>query len=269
VKRLLGVVAFALVAAPGPAAASDRQVSMLRNVYSPSHLVAITGDRVTWTNSDFSQHNVNGDGFASPNLLRGETYQHTFASAGTFPYRCTVHLGMRGTVSVYPVYLSAPAGPAAYGRSVVVRGLAPDGSSVEIRRVSDGTTVATASAGAQGSFTATLAAPLPGQYVAVASGATSPAVRVAIRPRLSIRTRRSGGVTVVTLSATPSQSGASVVLERARGSGWARLAGSRLNAASQATFRVRATASMRVRARLVRGVGGYAPTTSAVVSVRR
>lgn len=36
----------------------------------------------------------------SGTLAAGVGFQHTFASAGTFPYRCTIHPGMTGSVTV-------------------------------------------------------------------------------------------------------------------------------------------------------------------------
>jgi Copper binding proteins, plastocyanin/azurin family len=41
-------------------------------------------------------------GLTPPNALTttGKTFQHTFTTAGTFPYFCQVHPGMAGTVIV-------------------------------------------------------------------------------------------------------------------------------------------------------------------------
>jgi plastocyanin len=52
---------------------------------------------------------VAGDGsFSSPDVRSGTTYQHTFATAGTFTYFCDIHPGMTATISVAP----APGQPA-------------------------------------------------------------------------------------------------------------------------------------------------------------
>jgi plastocyanin len=41
-----------------------------------------------------------GPELGSPLLGNGATYQHTFASAGTYPYHCSIHTFMQGTVIV-------------------------------------------------------------------------------------------------------------------------------------------------------------------------
>ena len=38
----------------------------------------------------------------SGNIPNGGTYVHTFATAGTFPYKCTIHSGMTGSITVDP-----------------------------------------------------------------------------------------------------------------------------------------------------------------------
>lgn len=67
------------------------------------------GDTVTWTNSSgfhtvtecdaaFSECPPPG-GFSSPGLTEDDTFSHTFAAPGTFPYYCEVHPeAMRGRI---------------------------------------------------------------------------------------------------------------------------------------------------------------------------
>lgn len=43
-----------------------------------------------------------GGDFDSGRLFTGATYSHTFDEAGTFPYRCTLHAKMDGTLTVDP-----------------------------------------------------------------------------------------------------------------------------------------------------------------------
>ena len=71
-------------------------------VFSPSSLSIVTGDTVTWTNNGTAPegHDVTGDGLASGNLQEGQGYSHTFTSAGTFNYICSLHPFMKGSVTV-------------------------------------------------------------------------------------------------------------------------------------------------------------------------
>jgi len=62
------------------------------------------GDTVTWVNEDNVPHTVTTTGgptsFDSGTMNKGETYSHTFTSAGTWSYYCAVHPDMKGTVVV-------------------------------------------------------------------------------------------------------------------------------------------------------------------------
>jgi len=272
VRKLVALVAGVAVVVPSSAAAANRRVTMVPNVFQPSRVVALVGDTVTWTNNDFSNlHNVNAPTFASPDLARGQSFTSPpFGAPGTIAYHCTRHVGMRGMIAVYSLYLSGPATPVAFGRSAVLTGLAPEGSGVSIRRLADGATVATTTASAEGTFSVTIPSPAPGAYQAVAAGRTSAAVPIAVRPRVRLETRRAPrGVVLATVSTRPGQAGATVAIERAWRGGWRRLATKRLGSQSRVSFRLRPSGSMRIRARLVRPVDGYAVATSASVVVRR
>ena len=60
------------------------------------------GGRVLWQWTDSVVHNVVSPDFASSKELDGGTHAVRFDRAGTFPYRCTLHVGMDGTVVVVP-----------------------------------------------------------------------------------------------------------------------------------------------------------------------
>lgn len=77
--------------------------------YVPDPLNVATGTPVTWTNDDSTLHTVtsgspeggtSGTEFDSSYLAAGKTFQHTFSSAGTFDYYCTLHPFMVGKVIV-------------------------------------------------------------------------------------------------------------------------------------------------------------------------
>ncbi|MDQ4012998.1 MAG: cupredoxin family copper-binding protein [Thermoproteota archaeon] len=77
-----------------------------RNSYNPNPIEIKLGDTVTWINNDSSPHTVtssSNDGsitFDSDVLRRGETFSFTFDKEGQYPYLCTLHPSMVGTVVV-------------------------------------------------------------------------------------------------------------------------------------------------------------------------
>lgn len=75
-------------------------VEMDRFCMSPTVLRVQPGTAVTFTNRDPVLHNLFGLGFGYGDLAPGVSVSHTFADAGTFPYACTLHPGMVGTVVV-------------------------------------------------------------------------------------------------------------------------------------------------------------------------
>jgi len=83
-------------------AASGNTVSIVNMSFSPANLSVSAGTTVTWTNNDAMTHTVTSDGgiFDSGNLAGGKAYSRAFATAGTFPYHCTIHPGMTGTITV-------------------------------------------------------------------------------------------------------------------------------------------------------------------------
>jgi nitrite reductase (NO-forming) len=73
--------------------------------FSPSTLTVKAGTTVTWVNDDSTIHTVVGDTFDSRNekkdgLGKGDTFSYTFNTPGTYPYHCTMHPFMTGTVIV-------------------------------------------------------------------------------------------------------------------------------------------------------------------------
>jgi len=87
---------------PPPGGNTSNSVSIVNMSFSPVNLSIAVGTTVTWTNNDYTTHTVTSDGglFDSGNLGAGKTYSKQFATAGTFPYHCTIHAGMTGTITV-------------------------------------------------------------------------------------------------------------------------------------------------------------------------
>lgn len=75
------------------------QVNVIDNAFEPKTIHVSVGDTVTWVWKGSVKHNVTGPGFNGPTQKRG-TFEHTFNSAGSFTYNCTIHPGMKGTVKV-------------------------------------------------------------------------------------------------------------------------------------------------------------------------
>lgn len=71
-------------------------------VFGPQTLTVPVGTTVTWTNSDDIPHtSVSTEGvFKSKVLDTDEKFSYTFTKAGTYPYYCTIHPKMTGTVVV-------------------------------------------------------------------------------------------------------------------------------------------------------------------------
>ncbi|MBS3142422.1 cupredoxin family copper-binding protein [Candidatus Woesearchaeota archaeon] len=83
--------------------ASQRTIILQNFAFSPSQMFIKAGDTVTWTNSDSAPHTVtsnSGDELDSPSLSPGETYSHTFTTAGTYMYHCEFHPRMTASITV-------------------------------------------------------------------------------------------------------------------------------------------------------------------------
>jgi plastocyanin len=85
------------------------------DAYSPNPVEVAVGQTIVWTNDDTAFHTVTSgtvgaadagklfdSGLAGPNALisKGKTFEHTFDTAGEYPYFCTLHPAMVGTVIV-------------------------------------------------------------------------------------------------------------------------------------------------------------------------
>lgn len=76
--------------------------------FTPSTITVAAGTTITWTNNDSVSHTVTSDTglFDSGSMSStgasgsGGSYSYTFTTAGSFPYHCTIHPSMTGTVIV-------------------------------------------------------------------------------------------------------------------------------------------------------------------------
>jgi len=116
-KRLLLLAALGLVAMltlasvagaqKHPAAVAHKHPTrtvLIQNFsFKPAHITIKRGTKVTWINKDTAPHTataINGKSFHSPVLRKGQSYSHTFKTAGKWGYYCKIHPDMRGSVTV-------------------------------------------------------------------------------------------------------------------------------------------------------------------------
>ncbi|MGZ3864888.1 MAG: cupredoxin domain-containing protein [Bacteroidia bacterium] len=94
---------------PAPASTSTiannqpaNEITIQNMSYSPSSITVKTNTTVKWTNKDGTAHTVTSSTglFDSGNINNGDSYSHQFTSAGTYTYKCTIHSGMTGTITV-------------------------------------------------------------------------------------------------------------------------------------------------------------------------
>lgn len=120
---ILGIIAIGASADKSVFAQSDKvqativsgASTLTDTAFSPNPINVKVGQTVVWTNDDSAFHTVTSgtvggadvgkafdSGLAGPTALtsKGKTFEHKFDAAGEFPYHCTLHPAMVGTVSV-------------------------------------------------------------------------------------------------------------------------------------------------------------------------
>jgi plastocyanin len=92
---------------PAPTASASAPVAtdtvdITNFAFSPATITVKAGSTVVCTNNDTIQHDITFDGgdIASNDLNHNDTFSHTFRTAGTFHYICSIHPFMHGTVIV-------------------------------------------------------------------------------------------------------------------------------------------------------------------------
>lgn len=117
----LAAVLVGLLAVPAPAAFAatiDADIvpgalNKSTDAYSPNPIEANVGDTVVWTNKDSTLHTVSSGTSSDPTHIFGDDasgnpkyigpnqkYEFIFEEEGEFPYFCTLHPAMMGTVLV-------------------------------------------------------------------------------------------------------------------------------------------------------------------------
>ena len=86
----------------GSAHAEDHKLVIKDFMFTPMAITIPVGDTVIWDNEDGEPHTVVSldGGYRSKALDEKDSFSHTFTSAGTFKYVCSIHPRMTGTVTV-------------------------------------------------------------------------------------------------------------------------------------------------------------------------
>lgn len=70
--------------------------------FSPLTLNTTVGTTVIWTNADSVTHSTVSDGglWNAPTIAPNGTFSFTFTTAGSYPYKCTIHPNMTANIIV-------------------------------------------------------------------------------------------------------------------------------------------------------------------------
>lgn len=245
---LSGVLAGSLVASALPAQAATQAVSITSTGFVPKDVTVQVGDTVSFANADSAAHQVDFKGAAgvtcsaSPLVIQpGQSGSCTFASAGNFTYSDPNRKGntYRGSVTVAApsangsATISASAPLVVYGANATLTGkIAPAKGSVTVDLLARPfpetgfAKVASVASGGDGSYAFSLPPQIRTEYkVSFVDGATrgeSPAVTVAVRPKVSLSLVRvaAGKATLkVGVVSTLTYAGKPVLIQRRNSTG--------------------------------------------------
>jgi plastocyanin len=70
--------------------------------FVPNPATVSQGAVVTWSNTDTTTHDMVSDTgvWDSGRIAPSDSFKFTFAAKGTYPYHCSIHPGMTGTIVV-------------------------------------------------------------------------------------------------------------------------------------------------------------------------
>jgi plastocyanin len=96
----VGVLCTAASAA-GSGKPATHTVTMDGTSYAPATIVVKKGETVTWVNKDPFPHTVTAAGkFDSRSIAANGKWTYRATKRGEFPYICTLHPNMKGTLKV-------------------------------------------------------------------------------------------------------------------------------------------------------------------------
>ncbi|SRR6266404_496110 len=98
---LYGVASCAFGCLPLTLSAATANVSIVNFAFSPSGVNSNVSDSVKWTWAGSPHSTTSDTGLWESGVQgTGATFTHTFTSAGCFPFHCSVHPFMTGTINV-------------------------------------------------------------------------------------------------------------------------------------------------------------------------
>ncbi len=151
--------------------------------FTPASITIHVGDTITWTNAGPTEHTAtasNGS-FDTGLLKKGQSASHTFTTAGTIAYICTIHPFMHGTVVVLANASSSGSGSASGSGSGSGSG-SSGGSTNASPAAASGTTAASQSTGSS----------LPNTGLDLGGTLGAGLLLIGMGAALSRRTRRAG-----------------------------------------------------------------------------
>jgi plastocyanin len=104
------LILFAIPLIPTAAPAVTTNVDVGDNFFRPASVTIKASDTVQWNWIGSRAHTSTSNSglWSSGTLGNGSDFSHTFDNAGSFPYRCTIHAGQSGTVTVQAVANQPP-----------------------------------------------------------------------------------------------------------------------------------------------------------------
>ena len=274
--RLALAATVALCAAPATAGADQLDVRMPGKYFEPASVTSVAGDRVAFRNDDLVTHDVRigGGVFDSGPILRFTSWGQAVEQPGEYPFVCTLHPFMSGSLSVVAATLAAAPDGVLAGEPLTLSGRTRAGTAqvgVE-RSAPDGGWVAAgavATSAPDGTFSTTTPAVEGAAYRVTTPAGASRAVtpRVTARVDLHLALQRGKRRLTVRAHAMPAPAGMVATLElyarwRYR---WRAHRTVRLEHDGSAAFRLPASTRTYVRVSLRRRARGPALIVSHVV----
>jgi plastocyanin len=196
-KLFYALVAVFVLAFPASGMAATIAIKINANAFSPTNVTINFNDTVKWTNADKVNRQLVADSgaFASPILKPGESYSFTFKTPGTYGYHDALKPAVKGKITVKGpppgVTLGATAPILVSGTETTITGTVSNGKAAEpvviTSRPYGSTTpqVATVMTGAGGGYALTVKPDILTSYTATWKTATSQAVTIQVRPKLT------------------------------------------------------------------------------------